>query len=163
MTRGAPIATASSALQHSAATPNRTTDVNEDSHAGNELELDFPAFYAFGLLGYCQGQERTSTFSNCSDPSIRFSFDELFKVLRSTSKEIDFRLPDHVDKALAGYCELIRWFILLYLVGAVAAVLTVTFDVGSMMFSWRISFIPFTFALVSCNLNSSDLAETKKA
>lgn len=160
MTRNAPTAAASNVSQLLAVSENEANDVNKSIQNLTELELNFPAFYTVGLLGYCQGPGHMTSFSNCSDPSIRFSFD-LLKVIRSTSNGTYIRLQDHDNKAFGRYREFTRWFALLYLVGAVVTVLTILFVISSMVFAWRIRLIPFTCAFVCCNPNSSNLADTK--
>jgi hypothetical protein len=116
-----------------------------------EQNLNLPAFYTVGLLGYCQGQNMASV-TNCSRPSIRFTFD-LLKILRTVPKKIEIPLPDGENKALESYHGFTRWFILAYLVGAFATILTIIFGIGSMIFTWRINLILFVFAFVSCSPN----------
>lgn len=124
-----------------------------------ELKSNLPAFYTVGLLGYCQGHKHTSSFANCSDPYIRFSFD-LLSVLHFASDGHDNVVPNDDSKALRGYRNFACWFVLVYCIGAGATILTMIFGIGSIVFSWKIKLISFISALVCCNPNLSNSIDT---
>lgn len=113
---------------------------------------NLPAFYVVGLLGYCQGQTHTThtpSIANCSDPSIRFSFD-LLNALHPVSEEIGNIVPSDGIKALKGYPDFSSWFVLVYFLGAGATLLTMIFGVGSIAFAWKVKLISVITAFVCC-------------
>ncbi|CAG7965935.1 unnamed protein product [Penicillium nalgiovense] len=115
------------------------------------LRPNLPAFYVVGLLGYCQGQTHTthtSSVANCSDPSIRFSFD-LLNALHPVSEEIGSIVPSDGIKPLKGYPDFSSWFVLVYFLGAGATLLTMIFGVGSIAFAWKVKLISVITAFLS--------------
>jgi hypothetical protein len=93
-----------------------------------DLRLHLPAYYAVGLWGYCQGDNSTGAFSNCSKPSTSFSFD-LLNILGSASEDINDILPKNVNKVLAGYHDVSRWTISAYILGFIFTIATIIIQV----------------------------------
>ncbi|KAJ5347005.1 uncharacterized protein N7506_000258, partial [Penicillium brevicompactum] len=93
-----------------------------------DLRLHLPAYYAVGLWGYCQGENSTGPFGNCSKPSTSFSFN-LLKILGSASEEINDVLPKSDNKVLAGYHDFSRWTILAYILGFIFTITTIIIQV----------------------------------
>jgi hypothetical protein len=99
----------------------------------DKIKSDLP-HYSVGLLGYCQGQKGTPSYSNCSQPSTSFSFD-LLSIFGSISPAIEEVLPDEDNKVLAGYHGVSRWSISAYILGFVSTFLAVVFGVTTILFS----------------------------
>jgi hypothetical protein len=99
-----------------------------------DLGLHLPAYYAVGLWGYCQGNNSTGPFANCSKPSTSFSFD-LLEIIGSASEEINDMLPKNDNKVLAGYHDLSRWTILAYILGFIFTIATIIIQVLLLIFS----------------------------
>lgn len=93
-----------------------------------DLRLHLPAYYAVGLWGYCQGDNSTGPFANCSKPSTSFSFNPL-KILGSASEEINDMLPKSDNKVLVGYHDFSRWTILAYILGFIFTFTTIIIQV----------------------------------
>ncbi|CAG8665139.1 unnamed protein product, partial [Penicillium salamii] len=100
----------------------------------DEIKSHLPHFYSVGLLGYCQGQKETPSYSNCSQPSTSFSFD-LLSIFGSVSPAIEEVLPDENNKVLAGYHDVSRWSISAYILGFASTFLAVVFGVTTIFFS----------------------------
>lgn len=98
------------------------------------FNLHLPAFYAVGLWGYCEGQQAVGSFSQCSDPSVSFSFD-LLGLFRSLSNDVNKLVPQGSGKALAGYSVVSRWSIWAYVLGFTSTVLAIVFGVVSIVYS----------------------------
>lgn len=87
---------------------------------------NLPIFYAVGLLGFCQGQKDTTHFSNCSNPSLLFSFD-LLDTIRSISNQTQsIQEPGSVELYLDQH-RFARYSIWAYLIGLVATFFAATF------------------------------------
>jgi hypothetical protein len=97
-----------------------------DSLQHEESYANLPTFYAVGLLGFCQGQKDITRFSNCSNPSLLFSFDPL-ETLRSMSNQTQsIQEPGAVELYLDQH-RFARYSIWAYLIGLVATFFAATF------------------------------------
>ncbi|CAG8899733.1 unnamed protein product [Penicillium egyptiacum] len=99
-----------------------------------DLKLHLPAYYIVGLYGYCQGDNSTGPFTNCSKPSTSFSFD-LLGIFGSQSEEINDILPKDDNKVLAGYHDVSGWTISAYILGFTFTVAAIIIQVPLLMFS----------------------------
>ncbi|KAJ5593508.1 hypothetical protein N7537_010412 [Penicillium hordei] len=98
-----------------------------------DLKLHLPAYYAVGLWGYCQGDNSTGPFANCSKPSTSFSFN-LLEIFGSASAEINDILLDKDNKILAGYHDVSRWTVSAYIIGFVFTSATIIIQVFLFVF-----------------------------
>lgn len=101
----------------------------------NNLKLHLPAYYSVGLWGYCEGQQITAPPSNCSTPSVSFSFD-LLRIFDSLSTQIEQLLPQGNDKTLLGFRDVSRWSTSAYILGFIATALAVGSGIASIFVSW---------------------------
>lgn len=108
------------------------------NHVSNSLQdnlkLHLPAYYSVGLWGYCEGQQITAPPSNCSTPSVSFSFD-LLRIFDSVSTQIEQLLPQGNDKVLSGFRDVSRWSKSAYILGFIATALTIGFGIISILIS----------------------------
>ncbi|KAJ6058267.1 uncharacterized protein N7446_007850 [Penicillium canescens] len=127
--------TASDIAQASTAAQTTAGQVGDHLQTLSEdLKLHLPAYYAVGLWGYCEGDNSTGAFSNCSQPSTSFSFD-LLGLFGSASEQINKILPKDDNKVLAGYHDLSRWTISAYILGLTFTVAAIIIQVILIMFS----------------------------
>ena len=119
----------------------------------DDLKLHLPAYYKVGLLGYCEGKADAAGYSNCSDPSISFSFD-LLNIIGSASGKFEELLPKGNEKVLAGYRDLSKWSIWAYVWGLIATVLATAFGITSTMLSFgrKLLIIFSIVSAISCHL-----------
>jgi VIT1/CCC1 family predicted Fe2+/Mn2+ transporter len=126
---------ATAAIYASGAVETAVSQVTDKVQSlSDEIKSDLPYFYSVGLLGYCQGQKETPSYSNCSQPSTSFSFD-LLSIFGSISPAIEEVLPDEDNKVLAGYHGVSRWSISAYILGFASTFLAVVFGVTTILFS----------------------------
>ncbi|KAJ5642609.1 actin cortical patch SUR7/pH-response regulator pali, partial [Penicillium lividum] len=116
-------AAASTAVSHVSSELEELTD---------ELKSHLPDYYSVGLWNYCKGQNGTVT--NCSDPSINFSFD-LLSIFDSVSTEVNDLLPGLNQTVLAGYRDVSQGIIWLYIFGFISTILVVILGVRKAIFS----------------------------
>jgi hypothetical protein len=109
-----------------------------------DLRVHLPAYYAVGLWGYCQGDNSTGPFANCSKPSTSFLFD-LLEIFGSASEEINDVLPKNDSKVLAGYHDISRWTILAYILGFIFTIATIIVQVLLLISSKRKIFLIASF------------------
>lgn len=100
----------------------------------DDFNLHLPAFYAVGLWSYCEGQQAGGPFSQCSNPSVSFSFD-LLGLFDSLSNDVSKFIPQGSGKALAGYSVVSRWSIWAYILGFTSTVLAIVFGIMSIFYS----------------------------
>ncbi|KAJ5642535.1 hypothetical protein N7490_006535 [Penicillium lividum] len=116
-------AAASTAVSHVSSELEELTD---------ELKSHLPDYYSVGLWSYCKGQNGTVT--NCSDPSISFSFD-LLSMFDLVSTEVNDLLPGLNQTVLAGYRDVSQGIIWLYIFGFISTILVVILGVRKVIFS----------------------------
>lgn len=128
---------ADSSSQAANAAQNKTNQVSDHlQNISDDLKLHLPAYYKVGLLGYCEGKADAAGYSNCSDPSISFSFD-LLNIIGSASGQFEeLLLPKGNEKVLAGYRDLSKWSIWAYIWGLIATIFATAFGITSTMLSF---------------------------
>lgn len=94
------------------------------THGLQDLKVDLPDYFAVGLWGYCEGSHDADTFSNCTGPSVSFSFD-LVDILGDRLGQINGLLPESSQSVLRKYHRVSQWTIAAYIVGLVGTVLSI--------------------------------------
>jgi hypothetical protein len=127
---------ANSASQISATAQTAVSEASEQVTAlASTLKGSIPDYYSIGLWGYCQGRHDAASFSNCSAPSMTFTFD-LLKVFGSLSGEIDDLIPSKGKSLLAGSRHLSEWTTSAYVIGTITLAFALVFGITTMAFSW---------------------------
>ncbi|CAG7932366.1 unnamed protein product [Penicillium olsonii] len=124
-----------------------------------DLRLHLPAYYAVGLWGYCQGNDSTGPFTNCSKPSTSFSFN-LLKILGSASEEINDVLPKSDNKVFAGYHDFSRWTVLAYILGFIFTITTIIIQVLLLIVSKGKIFLILSSILASVFVTGASIGVT---
>lgn len=102
------------------------------SHLRNKLQSTLPDYYAFGLWGYCAGDENAPTYTTCSTPTMSFSFD-MVAILESNIPGSVTLLPEASKIILSGLSNLSKWAIAAYIIGMAATALTVIAELLSIL------------------------------
>jgi hypothetical protein len=123
------VSSASSTIQ-----PKVNQDTQQLHSLSDELKAHLPGSYSVGLLGYCQGEQNENLFTNCSKPSISFSFN-LLEIFSSLSNEADNLLPSNDSKVLTGYSDVSRWTITAYILGTISTLSAISFGIFFMFTS----------------------------